>query len=477
MWKLYLLLLSGIAFSMAVNAQDANYWSAAYNPAGFLTPGAAVAFTGDSGVLYFNPALLAYNTKNSATLSGSVYQFNTLSIKDGVGNGLNLKSSNVSVVPVMASNILSIKGKKRFTIAYALIHNPVIAYQTTQQLDGKYNVLSDSYSPGAENFLAQYSSQNLINETSGLLSTGFQLSPNFAWGFSMEGVYRVQHIEENYSARALVNTPSNDLPPIADAQTLYQITHYNVSLKFRTGFAYDKGGDHLGVTITSPLVKIFSNGQMLVDYLFTDLRLSPTDTMNMLASTRQTKLKEKYRMPLSIAGGYARETSWGRVYVSAEYFSGLKEYSIIAPRAAAFIRTNDDENIFTADALRFKEARRPVVNFGVGVSYQLRPDLTGFVALRTDLSYSDSSRYTDDGGFVSNTSHYDIYHLQLGGNVRRRKFNLRAGLLLDYGRTSKFPQPVSMTSATEQNLLLGDSHNTRAGFFSVGLMFAYIHNL
>jgi hypothetical protein len=250
-----------------------------------------------------------------------------------------------------------------------------------------------------------------------------------------------------------------------------------VSLKFKTGFAYDKGRDHVGLTITSPLVKIISNGQLLVDYLFTDLRLSPTDTMNMLASTRETKLKEKYKMPLSIAGGYARETSWGRVYVSAEYFAGVKDYNTITPRPAYFIRTNDDENFFTSDELKFKDARRPVMNFGFGVSYQLKPDLTGFLALRTDLSYADSSRYTDDGGFVSNTSHYDIYHLQLGGNVRRRKFNLRAGLLLDYGRTSKFPQPVNMTSASEQNLLLGDLHNTRASFFSVGLMFAYIHNL
>jgi hypothetical protein len=182
-------------------------------------------------------------------------------------------------------------------------------------------------------------------------------------------------------------------------------------------------------------------------------------------------------MPLSIAGGYARETSWGRVYVSAEYFSSVKEYNVITPRASAFIRTNDDENIFTSDALAFQDARRSVINVGVGVSYQLKPDLTGFVALRTDRSYADSSRYTGDVGFVSNTSNFDIYHLQLGGNVRRRRFNLRAGLLLDYARTSKFLQPVSMNSANEQNLLLGDVHNTRASYFSVGLMFAYIHNL
>ncbi len=73
------------------SGQDANYWSAAFNPAGILTPGSAVASTGDSGVLYFNPALLAYNTKNSATISGSVYQFNSLKIKNGAGDGFNLQ--------------------------------------------------------------------------------------------------------------------------------------------------------------------------------------------------------------------------------------------------------------------------------------------------------------------------------------------------------------------------------------------------
>jgi hypothetical protein len=475
--KIYLMLM-GFCCWVTVNAQDANYWSASYNPSGFLIPGSAVAFTGDSGVLYFNPALLAYNTKNSATISGSVYQYNALKLKDGAGDGLPLRSSNVSVIPVMASGILSIKGKKRFTIGYALVHNPVINYQSTQQLDKRLNVLNDAYSPGPENFLAQYSAQNIVNETSGILSTGFKLSSNFAFGLSAEAQYREQHREENYSARALINTNDvSGLPPLTNVEQQYQISHYNVGLKFKAGLAYDKGNHHAGLTITSPLAKIMGSGQLLSDNVITDLRDTPTDTLNFLASTRQTGVKEKWKMPLSFAGGYVYEAGWGQLSFSTEYFLPVKEYDFITPRDADFIRTNSDTSFHSSDLLKFRDARKSVMNFGVGISYLLKPDVTAFLAFRTDFCYADSSRYSDADSYTANTSHYDIYHLQAGGNIKRRKFNLRAGLLLDYGHTSRYPQPVNMPTANEGNFLSGDVHTVRATYFSIGLMFAYIHNL
>jgi len=463
---------------LTVHAQDANYWSAAYNPAGFLTPGSAVAFTGDSGVLYFNPALLAYNTKNSATISGSVYQYNTLKIKNGAGEGLPLRSSNVSVIPVMASGILSIQGKKKFTIGYALVHNPVIATQFTQQLDKKLNVLNDSYSPGAEAFLAQYSGQNIINETSGILSTGFNLTSHFAFGLSAEVQYRVQHMEENYSARAFINNNTvSGLPPLSNVETQYEISHYNVGIKFRAGFAYDNGPHHVGLTITSPLAKIKGSGQLLSDNVVTDLRAASNDTLNFLASTRQTGVKEKWRMPLSFAGGYVYQAGWGQFYFSTEYFLPVKEYDFITPRAADFIRTNTDTNVSASGFLTFRDARRSVLNVGLGFSYLLKPDVTAFLALRTDFSYADSARYSDPDSYTANSSHFDIYHLQIGGNIKKRKFNLRAGLLLDYGHTNKFPQSVDMPTANEDDILLGNVHRVPATYFSIGIMFAYIHNL
>jgi hypothetical protein len=210
----------------------------------------------------------------------------------------------------------------------------------------------------------------------------------------------------------------------------------------------------------------------------TDLRSSTSDdTLNFLASTRQTSVKEKWRMPLSFAGGYAYNGGWGQLYFSTEYFLPVKEYDYITPRAADYIRTNTDTNISAAGFLTFRDARKSVLNVGLGFSYLLKPDVTAFLALRTDFCYSDSSRYSDPGTYTANSSHFDIYHLQVGGNIKKRKFNLRAGLLLDYGHTAKYPQSVDMPTANEDNILLGNVHRVPATYFSIGFMFAYIHNL
>jgi hypothetical protein len=472
-----LTLICLLIYFFSATAQDSHYWTGQRNPAGILVPGSAIAFTRDSGALYFNPALLAYNTRNTATISGSIYQLDGVHIKNGTGTGLNLSSTNLNITPVMASGILAIRGKRNIVIGYALMHSTIFDLHATQQYDSKFNILNDAYSPGNESFVSQYGVQNTIKETVGILSTGFKLAPKMAFGISAEMNYRKQHIGENYRARALINTAATSgLPPISNVEALYQINHYNLNLKLKAGLAYDAGSHHLGLTITSPLSRLKSYGELLSDNLISDLRVTPTDTLNLLASNRQTNLKQTWKMPLSIGAGYAYDISRGQIYFCAEYFNSVKEYNILTPNNTNFVRVNDVDDTFTSDFLKFKDARKAIVNFGVGISYLLKPDVTGFLAVRTDFSYADINRYKDDNGFVSNSSTYNLYHLQIGSNLKKRKFNLRTGLLLDYGHTSKFEQPVSMTSATDSNQLAGITQNTSAGFFSIGIMFAYMHN-
>jgi hypothetical protein len=460
-------------------AQDANYWSAAYNPAGLLTPGASVAYTRDSGVFYFNPALLAYNTKNSANISGSLYQYNSLKIKNGAGTGYNLHSTNLSIIPVVAAGVIAIKGKRSFSIGYAIIHNPIIGFQSTQQRDDKFNVLNDAYSPGDEVYIGQYSTQNTINETSGLLSTGFKIGPHLAFGFSAEALLHQQHFVQSASARALMNiVSSTGLSPVSNSEYSYEVTHYSAGLKGKAGVAYDIQRHHIGLTVTSPFAKIKGNAEMLNDNVVTDLLLTPQDTINLLATTRQTKLKEKWKTPLSIALGYAYDVKWGQIYVCTEYFTRINEYNVISPRNEYFIRTTDpDKDNFSTSITRFKDARKSVINFGIGISYQLMPSVTGYVSARTDFCYASKNLFADDEGFTANTSYSNMYHWQIGGNLKKRKFNLRTGLLFSYGKTDKYPQAVNMSNPSEANFLMGDVHDTRASNLVIGFMFGYIHNL
>jgi hypothetical protein len=478
MLKIIITFLCLVLLMQGVKAQDANYWSSSYNPAGFLTPGAVIAFNRDSGVMFLNPALLAYSNKSTASISGSVYQYSNIKIKNGAGTGLDLKSTSASIIPQMISATISLKGNHPFTVGYALTHNPIMSYQATQQRDARFNVLDDSYSPGNESFLGQYKRLNSINETSGIISGGFKASDHFAVGISAEGQLRKQSFNSDFSSRALynINSSSISLPPIANAEESYLASYLHVGIRFKAGLSYDEDRSHLGLTISSPLLHVAGSASILSDNVVNNLRLG-SDTLNLLANSRQEKLKAAYKMPLSIGFGYAYDLKSGQIYFAAEYFNKVNEYNLITPRDETFIRGDIPLDNFGSSSLKFKDVRNSILNFGIGVSYLLQPDVTGFLSLHTDFNYANNSLYKDDNGYTSNTAYYNIYHCQIGANLKKRKFNFRTGLLLSYGTTNKYPQYVNFDNPNESNVLAGNPINTNASHFSVGLMLSYIHNL
>lgn len=470
-------------FATKSNAQDANYWQSDYGPGGFLTPGAVVANNKDSGVMFYNPALLAFANKSAASISGNIYQYQSIKIKDGIGTGLDLKSSGGSVIPLMASNVISLKLRKPFTIAYALINTPVLNYQVTQRKDTKQNVLDDSYSPGDEYYIGQYAMQNTVNETKGIFSIGFKLSPKLAAGLTMEGQLRKQNYLLSYSARALVNSATDTFfsQQLVNVQNDYQATYTHIGFRFKAGLSYDASENHhFGLLISSPLLHIGGSATMVSDEIINNLRVdSALYYPPLLANTRQTGLKTKYKLPLSIAFGYNFDFSDWQVYISAEYFDKVNDYNIITPAKADFIRPDTTNNSVTPALIKLKDAHKSLINYSLGISYHVNPVVTGYVSMRTDFNYADKSLFHDDYGYTVNTSYWNDYHFQVGANVGRRKFNLRAGLLVTYGSTNKFMQTVNYDTPHENNLLIGDGtlHNTKATHFVTGLMLSYVHNL
>lgn len=472
-----------LGLSLCLYAQDANYWTNNYNAGGFVSPGAVVAWNRDSGVLFYNPALLAYSHKNTASISGTLYQYEHIRIKNGIGTGLDLNSTSVSVVPQLISGVISLKGKRSLSLAYALLRDPVMGYQVTQRKDQKMNALDDSYSPGSEYFIGQYSEQNSIVNTTALISAGFKLNDAWAVGISMEGLLHKQNYMINYSVRAIENSGNDTLlPPIASVSNYYLLSYLSVGLRFKAGVAYNSGQHHFGLMATLPQLHLGGHATLLADNEVNNLRYlgSPLGELNLLANTRQTGLPDRYKTPFSVALGYAFDyNKEGQVYLSAEYFGKIKQYSVVKPRNDYFLRPDTgSNNANTSELLQFDDARRAVLNLGIGVSFLLKDAVMGYCAFHTDVTSIDKALYNDETGSAkASTSAWNIYHLQLGANFRKRKFNLRPSLLLSYGGTNQYNQPLNFDNAKDTNLLLGDSHTTHASRLAVGVMFAYLHNL
>ncbi|HVW62939.1 MAG TPA: hypothetical protein VHC48_22965, partial [Puia sp.] len=303
-----------------------------------------------------------------------------------------------------------------------------------------------------------------------------------AFGFSAEGRIRKQSYSQNFSSRAIFNTSTDTLfPPIASTEEYYLNTYTHIGIRLRLGLAYDIGArDHLGLLLTTPLLHISGSSTMVADDEINNIKQDSLFTWYLLATTRQTGLKAKYRMPVSLALGYTHDLGTGQVFFSAEYFAKVKEYNIVTPRNEAFIRPDTANNAGTSMLTRLKEARKAILNVAIGFSKVLTPTVTGFISMRTDFNYGGPSNYKDYEtglGYTSNTADWDLYHMQLGANFKKRKFNLRVGLLLDYGHTNQYTQVVNYDNPSEDNFLLGDVHRTKASRLGAGLMFAYIHNL
>lgn len=478
---LLILLITLCLNTKPVAAQDAHYWTQAYSPAGFIAPGAVIVNNRDSGVYYYNPALLALSTKNTVSVTANLYQLSYINLKDGVGNGSNLRNRHGSNSPMMVAGTITLKKDRPLVVGYSIQRHTQMSFGVNQRMDDVRNVLDESYSPGNEAFIGQISNHNNINETLGQVSLGTKLSNSFAIGLTLEGVLRNQNFLKNFSAKALINGTENGaaLGPYSGSSEYYELNVLTAGARAKLGASYDVDRHHIGLLLTSPLLGLRGKSTIVADATITNLHLvEGLPAYNVIASDRQSGLKSRYKTPFSAALGYAYDYNKGQISITAEYFGSVGEYDMISLRPLSFIRGEgpDEENNSTEN-LRFKDRRNSVFNVGVGSSYQMSEKLTTYLAFRTDFTYFKPNHEEEFTGYYTNTSLWNNYHLQLGANIKRRKFNLRTGLLLSYGATKEYEQEVNFNTVLDQNAFIGNPQLIKANYFSVGLMLAYIHNL
>lgn len=468
-----------ISLLLALNvfAQDANYWQLSYGAGGYFMPGSVIAANGDSGVLFVNPALLAHSRKASATITGTLYRQEMYRIKDAVGKGFPMNASHGAIVPLIASHSIPFHLKLPVTLVYGIINRPVINYISNQRRESMIDALDNSYSPGPEEFIGQYSLSNSSSETSGILSAGLAVNDHFSIGLTAEGQFRKTNYAGDYRLRALQNTNDNEdvFPPVVSVTQRYESSFSAIGARLKLGIAYDKQANHFGLMVSSPLLHLHGNASVLSDLQINDLQIVPGASLSLLASSRQTKLKSRWKAPLSAAAGYTRDLGRGQVYVALEYFAKLKEYNVITPRNEAFLRPDTSTRV-TSNLLKMKDARQQVLNFSVGGSYLLREKIRAYLSVRSDYTYANRNLYANTDGFDVNMFNINIYHAQLGVNLQKTKYNLRTGLLLSYGKTNQHHQDMNFEDPKDSNFLMGTPGVTRASYQSIGLLFSYIYN-
>lgn len=474
----HLLTLFLILVSLSIQAQDAHYWSSTFSPAGFITPGAVITNNLDSGVYYLNPAIMAWSNKTATSISGNVYSYDRFKIKNGVANGKNLTFTSTKIIPQLISKTFKLNKENPFTIGIALIQNPMQDTRSSQRMDKKINVLDDSYSPGAETYVGQFDVNSKITETYAQLSVGKRMSPRLALGATLEGSFREQIVGSNLSSKAIYNTPSTSpetlFPRTASNDTYYQTSYNHIGARLKLGASYDYEVHHFGLVLTTPMLRLYGRGSVLSDFSINNIRLPGSEIdLNLLASTRQTKIRTNWKTPVSLAAAYAYDYGLGQVSLTAEFFTGIKNYSVLKPDASLFIKNAEtvDPNVKMDYDLNLNDERKSILNVGLAFSRSVNESITLMMAARTDFNYL-KTRDSEQG----HLNLWDNYHAQFGGNFKRRKLNLRAGVQVSYGSSSNYTQPANFDTPTELNLLVGEPRVVSAKHFAAALILSYIHN-
>ena len=94
-----------IFFSINLQAQTAHYWGESYGTRSMLLGGVVVGSVEDLGAVFYNPARLSQFETPAFVITGQVYQLKGLTVKNGLGDNIDLNQSNFGIKTVQVSNL------------------------------------------------------------------------------------------------------------------------------------------------------------------------------------------------------------------------------------------------------------------------------------------------------------------------------------------------------------------------------------
>ena len=101
-----LLVSTILAIATYTSLAQNNYSTQTYSAYSTLTGGACMSCSDDNSMFIYNPGALGFMDSVSVNISANLYAIEHMRLKNGVGNGLNLKSNKLSVnAQVMSGNV------------------------------------------------------------------------------------------------------------------------------------------------------------------------------------------------------------------------------------------------------------------------------------------------------------------------------------------------------------------------------------
>jgi len=487
--KPFLVIIVFGLLSANANAQLMNhYWSQSYNSISSLLSGAVVAGDAGNAAIYYNPANIVEIEKGSnISLAASFLTYNFYHMKDIMGDGKNLTTSNFYVQPQFFSvGVNSPFHKMSFEIA---TYNRV-KEQLTMDFVESLTIPDKDEPNNTYTSLTQYHYRNYYSDDWIGLGAAYSFSDAFHFGVSLNVSFStLSYIF--YISRQIQATNSDTVSGSRGVVMSYADNEYNEKVDFtnvriitRIGASYQSGNWRFGLNLSLPPITIMTLGEkasrsVKETYYFEEQDENGFYNYSVFDAGDYNNLNHaNFKLPFSIAmGAIFNMNDNKKVYTTIEYFAGLKPYKMIdAPIKDNISSGIGLDKLENNDWLSFAYGAVPVLNVAVGYRWQIRQRVLFLMGLRTDFNNIKNLDYGElaDNAKLNNTV-INIYHATGGVQFHYKKHRLVAGTQLSFGMEKDRRQIANIGNSIDFNPedslpLFGVIENkSKAYYFSISL--------
>lgn len=419
MLRTYLLLVLTLT-SASVIGQSAHYWTESFGTRSMLLNGVVVGSVEDLGAVYYNPARLSQFESPAFVISGQVYELNSITIKNGLGDGLDLKESEFSGGPSLVSGTFKLNFLEGHHFAYAFL--------SRSRSNNSFSFSVDEFGdyvkafPGDEYFSGEITSNNKRNDEWMGLSWSYPISDNLSVGAT--GFY--SNFERSSQIRIQLQAYSLD-----SAQTGMYIENraysYNSqSMLGKIGVSWAKENYSLGLTVTTPKLQGKGLGNTKYETFLAGIDTTGNGiTDDIYIINNQLDLDITHKSPWSIAvGAGIKLGKRSLLHISSEWFSAIPNYTIL--QSDEFIGQSTGETL----QIVVKDDLISTINYGLGLEVFINTNLSLFGSFATDFApvEGDTRRLSEFTGVINdNTFKADIFHLGFGVDIKTKFADLTIG--------------------------------------------------
>lgn len=459
----FVLLLWLSMITISSFAQDNNYWTQQYGNVSTILGGAVTGSYVDNGSIYYNPATLAFTDTIKVSFSAGLYQTNVMRVSNPTANDTAISDWNFVRFPVSFYPVIRLNSKSRLGFIYLLR-----IYSQFELHDFKDEPMDITGNGTLQPFIGTFDYNNHLSENWYGLSYSRTINPKSSFGISVYGIYRNQSMYYNYSANTIINASKQEY-------LTTDITHYlDYELYqgiIKAGYFHEYNEFSWGCAITLPSFYVLSYSRSSSQFYFSGWQpYTPGDTINnLLIVQEQIDQRANFKYPATLSLGMKWKFPNFTLYATSDLYAPIKEYSILSLSDSGNATLPSQFAKATNLVLNSETALRFFGNIAVGAQFKIRNNKSIISGISTD--FNGLPKGFNPTGFNMSTARNNLFHASAGMDVQIKKVKINGGIKVSYGYSRNQQQFVNMSTASTQNLLIGNrAYDSNYNYFAFNLL-------